>query len=469
MQLPITGLHMANVGPFDDIDFEFDRHVNVFVGPNNSGKSSALWVLGDITVYPFTFPRKLLHRGKEATFDVHISGVDDAFRGQLPCIMVGPNDESDPDQYWNRQRSLEHIDILEGIGYSKFIPALRRSTDYRSPGPTANRHQDAQTGRPDESVLKSPDNTDYARRRRRIESLAEEEPRLKKRIALVSADASLVSDQEVIQKMIELDYRSYLKGQPTLRKVLDKIGQLASEISEGFRLDFVSVDEDDDGFFPKFSTIDGELPLNTMSQGTQSIIQWLAHLVIGYSEYYSYPDELDDRPGILIIDEIDAHLHPSWQRRIIPTLTAHFPGLQIFCSTHSPLMLAGLKEGQIQLLQRDEAGKICVTRNKVDVDGWTADEIFRNFLGVPDPTDLQTVGRLERLQALRTREDLSADEEEELEGLRSAVSQDLLSGPIPTYLEYMAEALTRAKTDSNPLLDRLSDVTTAPGDRSPGE
>ena len=56
--------------------------------------------------------------------------------------------------------------------------------------------------------------------------------------------------------------------------------------------------------------------------------------------------DLTEKPGILIVDEIDVHLHPSWQRRIIPALTKNFPNLQIFCSTHSPLMLAGLGEGR---------------------------------------------------------------------------------------------------------------------------
>ena len=44
--MPVERLKVTNVGPFDDIEFEFDRHVNVFTGPNNSGKSTALWALG---------------------------------------------------------------------------------------------------------------------------------------------------------------------------------------------------------------------------------------------------------------------------------------------------------------------------------------------------------------------------------------------------------------------------------------
>ena len=110
-------------------------------------------------------------------------------------------------------------------------------------------------------------------------------------------------------------------------------------------------------------------------------------------------------------------------------------------------MLAGLKEGQIQLLQRDESGNVHVSRNRVNVGGWTADEILRNLLGVFDPTDLATAGRLERLHKLRARIDLSAGEKEELERLRSTVSQDLLGGPIPTYVEQLVEALAKSGVD----------------------
>ena len=464
--MALTSLHVANVGPFNDIDFEFDERVNVFVGPNNSGKSSVLWVLGDVTVYPFTFPTKLLRAGAKAPFEIHTSGVRDAFKGQLPCVMVGPDDKPRRNQYWNRKRSVEHIAVLETIGYSKFIPALRRSTDYRSPGPTANRYVEAETAQSHKRAIDSAEDREYTHRRALRHRMTEAEPKLKKRIALVSEDASLVSDEEVIQKMIELDYRSYLKAQPIFRSALDTIGQLASEISEGFSINFDGVDEDDGGFFPKFKTMDGDLPLNTMSQGTQSIIQWLAHLVIGYSEYYGYPSKLDDKPGILIVDEIDAHLHPSWQRRIIPTLTRHFPNLQIFCSTHSPLMLAGLKEGQIQLLQRNEEGEAYVTTNETDVSGWTGDEILRNFLGIVDPTDLQTAGRLERLQRLRAQSDLSVKEEEEVENLRSTISQDLLSGSVPASLEYMVDALARVYSNqpSGPTSDSTPPRATDPGE-----
>ena len=64
--MTLTKLQFTNVGPFDEIELEFDDQVNVFAGPNNCGKSTALWVIGESVVYPFAFPEKLLRRGGAA-------------------------------------------------------------------------------------------------------------------------------------------------------------------------------------------------------------------------------------------------------------------------------------------------------------------------------------------------------------------------------------------------------------------
>ena len=255
----------------------------------------------------------------------------------------------------------------------------------------------------------------------------------------------MVSDEAVIQQIVDLDYRSYLRKDPVFRDIIVQVGEIASEITDEFLDQFSGVDEDDGGFFPGFGTVDGTMPLNTLSQGTQSIIQWLARLLIGYASYYNFPKSLEDKPGVLIVDEIDAHLHPSWQRRIIPTLTKHFPSLQIFCSTHSPLMLAGLKAGQVQLLRRDENNRVTVSTNNVDLVAWSADEILRNFLGVRDPTDQGTVVQLERLRELQGKRELSPKESKELELLSDAVSADLLNGPAAAQVDRFIQALEKAK------------------------
>ena len=59
------------------------------------------------------------------------------------------------------------------------------------------------------------------------------------------------------------------------------------------------------------------------------------------------PDLLEDisqTPGIVLIDELDMHLHPKWQWRIIAGLKATFPNVQFIAATHSPVIMASCKE-----------------------------------------------------------------------------------------------------------------------------
>ena len=457
--MPITSLHITNVGPFNEIKFEFDDQVNVFTGPNNSGKSSALSVLADTSVYPFTFPRKLLRPDQVATFQVHVAGTTGRiFEGQLPILRIVNPDSNEG--YWTPERWQDHLDFLKTVGFSKFIPALRLSTDFISKGPTAADQNDP------EDELRSPQK-DYDRlwqshlalfRRSRLMRQNAEDEDLKKRLGLISSNATLIGDEQVIQTIVEWDYRSYLRKQPGLRNILVKIGEVAEEITDGFVTGFYGVSEYGAGFVPEFRTIDGVLPVNTLSQGTQSVIQWLSHLLIGYAEYYDFPESLAERPGIFVVDEIDAHLHPSWQRRIIPTLTAHFPNLQIFCSTHSPLMLAGLREGQVQLLRPQLDNNVIVSRNQSDIRGWTGDEILRNVLGVTDPTDREAAEHFSELERLENMKVRSEEETEKLKSLRGTVGQSLLSGPTAvTELEEFTKLLNAMGEDHDPPENPISD------------
>ncbi len=170
---------------------------------------------------------------------------------------------------------------------------------------------------------------------------------------------------------------------------------------------------------------------------------------------YGWTEGWEEKPAILLIDEIENHLHPTWQRRVIPAPLEHFPGLQIFATTHSPFVVAGLKAGQVHLLKRDKDGNVTATTNTEDVIGWTADEILRTMMGVEEPTDQLTVDRANRLRQLREKETLTPAEESELSGLRRQVNEDLLakSGPLEAQRERYADLMQRF------LLSRQSDLS----------
>ncbi len=435
--MPVTSLHITDVGPFEAIEFEFDPHVNVITGPNNSGKSTLLWVLGELLVYPFAMPRKVV-RSERASWELGCSSSTGDF-------TVKGNFPSD---------AHSMIPTMERIGYTCFVPAQRISSNFRSSGPTASHPMESQSNEVYE--LFAEERPELIRRigkegylqAVRYEINDEARPELKRRAKLMMAGNTLVDDKAMKQRFVNLDYAASRTEKPVIKAYLKQVADLASEITGDFPIDFLGVAEDEQGLYPSFRTPDGDLPLDVLSQGTQSIVQFVAHLLLRYAEYYDFPPDLDDKPGIAIIDEIDAHLHPTWQRRIIPALTHSFPSLQIFCSTHSPLMVAGLKEGQVQLLRRDSEGKITVSVNESDIAGWTVDEVLRQYMDVSNPTDKATADRASRYQELEYKSVLSDAEAEELALLREAVRADLLKGPGSAEVLRFAEELERVRANN---------------------
>ena len=192
-----------------------------------------------------------------------------------------------------------------------------------------------------------------------------------------------------------------------------------------------------------------------LSSGTQGTLLWLWGLAIKILNHYQWEDGWEEMPAILLIDEIENHLHPTWQRRVIPALLEHFPGLQIFATTHSPFVVAGLKAGQVHLLKRDENGVVTATTNTEDIIGWTADEILRTMMGVDEPTDQLTVDRANRLRELREKDTLTTEEQDELNTLRRQVNQTFLnkSSPLEAQRERYSELMQQF------LLSRQSDLS----------
>ena len=168
-----------------------------------------------------------------------------------------------------------------------------------------------------------------------------------------------------------------------------------------------------------------------LSSGSQSTLLWIVWLAFKMLNHYEFADGWNEKPAILLVDEIENHLHPTWQRRVIPALLKHFPGLQIFAASHSPFVVAGLRTGQVHMLRRDATGVVSASTNERDIIGWTTDEILRTFMGVDEPTDQLTVDRANRLRELRIKEDLSDAEAEEMSDLRRQVNEDFVSSSTP--------------------------------------
>lgn len=103
-----------------------------------------------------------------------------------------------------------------------------------------------------------------------------------------------------------------------------------------------------------FQTADGPLPMGQLSDGYQNIISWTGDLLFRVTETFKdFKKPLEAR-GLLLIDEIDLHLHPTWQRKLMEFLEKKLPNFQIIATTHSPLTAHQAGEGELFMLKRPQ-------------------------------------------------------------------------------------------------------------------
>jgi predicted ATP-binding protein involved in virulence len=109
------------------------------------------------------------------------------------------------------------------------------------------------------------------------------------------------------------------------------------------------------------------LPFGNLSAGQRMMLAMVADLAIKAVTQNAFllpPDELPpgdglpevlvQTPGIVLIDELDVHLHPKWQRRVSKDLKGTFPGIQFVCTSHSPQVIGEMKPEEIRSLDNNE-------------------------------------------------------------------------------------------------------------------
>jgi hypothetical protein len=100
--------------------------------------------------------------------------------------------------------------------------------------------------------------------------------------------------------------------------------------------------------------VDGEiLDFNALPDGMRSIISWLSDLLMRMDRVkWEHDTPVFERNFILFLDEIEVHLHPAWQRKILPVVQGLFPNAQIFITTHSPFVVGSVDGAWIHKLEK---------------------------------------------------------------------------------------------------------------------
>jgi predicted ATP-binding protein involved in virulence len=127
------------------------------------------------------------------------------------------------------------------------------------------------------------------------------------------------------------------------------------------------------------------LPIQFASQGTLSVLGVLG-LIRSYLKGLfpaAREEEFLEKPAIVFVDELDAHLHPLWQQKLNGILRDNFPNVQFVLSAHSPLVVAGCWSGEVSVLRKGSGG---FQLQQIDHDfvGTPIEEIYKIIFGVED-------------------------------------------------------------------------------------
>lgn len=99
-------------------------------------------------------------------------------------------------------------------------------------------------------------------------------------------------------------------------------------------------------------TLRGPMPFENLSDGYRGMLSLIADIAYRMAVLNPDANNILHTPGIVLIDEIDLHLHPKWQERVIHDLTSIFPHVQFIVSSHAPAAIASVKDNQIRRIRR---------------------------------------------------------------------------------------------------------------------
>lgn|GEM_PF-1041785 len=119
-----------------------------------------------------------------------------------------------------------------------------------------------------------------------------------------------------------------------------------------------------------------KVPFAALSDGYRAYIGWIADLLYHICMGAPRGRKLVENHGIVLVDEIDLHLHPAWQREVVPQLARTLPNLQFVLTTHSPIVAGTLQAKNIRLIEPDETGASTIGQLDERIHGLNADQIL---------------------------------------------------------------------------------------------
>lgn len=123
---------------------------------------------------------------------------------------------------------------------------------------------------------------------------------------------------------------------------------------------------------------DREMPFAALSDGYRAFIGWLGDLLGNLSDVTPVKARLNSISGLVLVDEIDLHLHPAWQRSVVPAISKAFPKLQFVLTSHSPIVTGTLYRQNVYVTDSDPdlPGIATIKQIRETVHGQSAEQLL---------------------------------------------------------------------------------------------
>lgn len=165
----------------------------------------------------------------------------------------------------------------------------------------------------------------------------------------------------------------------------------------------------------------GQVGLYDLSLGYKTMLAWVVDLAIRMLWRNPESGTPLEEPAVVIVDEIDLHLHPKWQRSIKKYLTRHFPNTQFICTAHSPFMAQAAETKNLSILHEARLynlkAQVRIQNNPTIVRGWHIGQVVTNLFGLPEISWEIEEQLINKRRVLLDKTDRTPQDVEELEKL----------------------------------------------------
>ena len=333
--MKIRSIDINGIGGLGALRIDFDENMNLICGPNGIGKTTLL----ECVAHTFTVSStNILRRNVSYDSGFFRSEIDVDGQRMVAEVTISdflPNQYSHVTSFYKLSSKLLSLKVNRTLLYQS-IDAVGRDV-----------HKD--------------ESTSYSEAKSGV-NLHEVKNWFVNRY-LYSAHPDALSDEQISN--LELAKKSF------------------SILSPGFSFSRVMASSNE----IMVNSPSGEIYYEYLSSGFKSCLAIIFGIIKDIELRFKDPHmRAEDFDGIILVDELELHLHPEWQAKVAKILVEIFPKVQFIAATHSPHILQNAKPNEIIALALDEARvyRRDLPEGAYGFQGWTVEEVLTDVMGMTD-------------------------------------------------------------------------------------